>query len=718
MKTVGFSSGIALATVIALAAGPLTGQQAAPADLNTIQHIVFIIKENRAYDNVFGTYPGADGATTATISTGQVIPLGPTPDSVRDIDHSSTAAINAIDGGKMDFFDLIADANTHGDYLSLTQLQPSDIPNYFSYAQTFVLADRMFSSEEGPSFPNHLYTVAAGSGGVTDNPSGANTAQWGCDSPTGATVAVKDLMGDISQVFPCFDFQTLADSLQTASLTWKYYAPGQTDKGYKWSALDAISHIRNTSLWTTNVVPTSQFVTDAKTGQLPSVSWVIPPFDSSEHPSASTCVGENWTVQRINAIMQGSDWSTTAIFLTWDDFGGFYDHVPPPNLDAFGLGVRVPLLIISPYARMGYVSHTQYEFASVLKFIERRFGLAHLTARDAGANDTLDSFDFSQAPRPPFILNTRSCPITSATSLKFGNQAVGTSSAGGLLMLTNRGSTALTISKTAVAGDFTLSSSCPTSLAVGKTCALHVSFLPSAPGTRTGTLTITDSDATSPQVVSLTGTGSLVSLSFPSYPGLSYLKTNLGGNTAKRTLSLTNIGTTPLSIFDVRTVGDYSQVNTCGTSIAAGASCQFTVTFAPTVSGDRLGNLILDTSDVGSPHTMRLSGHATAVSFSPSSLNFGNQPVGSSTQQAVTVKNTSSLFLNIAYITGSGNFTETNNCGAGLASLASCVVTVTFTPATTGTLTGTLTIVDNDNMSPQTVPLSGTGTAPGPVPRQ
>src|SRR5260370_41816718 len=147
MKTVGFSSGIALATVLAFAAGLLTGQQAAPADLNTIQHIVFIIKENRAYDNVFGTYPGADGATTATISTGQVIPLGPTPDSVRDIDHSSTAAINAIDGGQMDFFDLIADANTHGDYLSLTHLQPSDSPNYFSYAQTFVVTDPRFSLE-------------------------------------------------------------------------------------------------------------------------------------------------------------------------------------------------------------------------------------------------------------------------------------------------------------------------------------------------------------------------------------------------------------------------------------------------------------------------------------------------------------------------------------------------------------------------------------------
>jgi hypothetical protein len=405
--------------------------------------------------------------------------------------------------------------------------------------------------------------------------------------------------------------------------------------------------------------------------------------------------------------MQGPDWNTTAIFLTWDDFGGFYDQVPPPNLDEFGLGPRVPLLIISPYAKQAYISHTQYEFASVLKFIEQRFGLAHLTTRDALANDTLDSFDFSQTPRPPFMLNTRSCPVTSASSLKFGNQTVGTSSAASDITLTNRGSTPLTISKTTSRGDFTLTSSCPKSLAVAPTCTLDVTFTPSASGTRTGTLTITDSDATSPQVVSLTGTGSLLSLSFPLYS-----KTNVGGKTTQRTLTLTNAGATALAISEVRTVGDYSQVNPCGTSVGAGASCTFTVTFAPPVSGDRLGNLLIDSSDVGSPHTMRLSGHGTAVSLSSANLNFGSQLVGSSTQQTVTVNNTSSLSLSIESIASSGSFSETNNCGSALAPLASCVVTVTFTPTITGALTGTVTIVDNDNMSPQTIALSGTGIAP------
>ena len=182
------------------------------------------------------------------------------------------------------------------------------------------------------------------------------------------------------------------------------------ESGYRWSALDAIDHIRNTSLWTDHVVPTAQFVDDATNGRLPAVSWLVVNADRSEHPPASVCVGENWTVQQLNAVMQGPDWNSTAIFLTWDDFGGFYDHVPPPKVDNFVFGPRVPLLIISPYARQGFISHTFYEFSSVLKFIEERFGLKPLTKRDSEANDMLDSFDFDQRPLPPLILKQRQCP--------------------------------------------------------------------------------------------------------------------------------------------------------------------------------------------------------------------------------------------------------------------------------------------------------------------
>ena len=373
-----------------------------------IQHIVFIIKENRTFDNLFGTYPGANGATTATTSLGQVIPLGHAWDRVaRDMDHSWHGSFIATDYGRMDGFDLIQQANINDDYLSLTQQTQSDMPNYWAYAGNFVLADNMFSSLHGPSFPNHLYTVAAQSGGVATNPYGGDaTISWGCDAPSARRVDVLDTSGNLTEVFPCFDLYTLVDSLQSASISWKYYSPAQYQDGYEWNALNSINQIRNnSSVWNTANIPnTTQFVTDAQNGQLPSVSWLVGPGPTSEHPTASICASENWTVQQINAVMQGPEWNSTAIFLTWDDFGGFYDHVPPPAAeDEYGLGLRVPLLIISPYALAGHISNTQYEPASLLKFVEERFGLAALTTRDDNANDTLDSFNLTQTPLAPLV---------------------------------------------------------------------------------------------------------------------------------------------------------------------------------------------------------------------------------------------------------------------------------------------------------------------------
>ena len=376
-------------------------------ELGAIQHIVFIVKENRTFDNYFGTFPGADGATTGTTSTGQVIQLGRTPDTVRDICHHWACANQAINGGKMNGFDLLKGCNVNGDLLCYTQMTQQDIPNYFALAQNFVLADRMFSSLHGPSFPNHLYTVAAQSGGAIDVPA---HEPWGCDADPDNTVEVIDSGGNITTQFPCFDFQTLADSLQRAGVSWKFYAPVQGQMGYIFSALDAINHIRNSPLWTANVVPYGQFVSDAQSAQLPAVSWLIADYAESEHPPNSTCHGENWTVQQLNAVMQGPDWHSTAVFLTWDDFGGFYDHVAPDNVDQFGFGPRVPLLIISPFARKGFISHTTYEFSSFLRFAERRFDLPGLTSRDTMANDMTDSFNFNQPSLPPLVLETRKCP--------------------------------------------------------------------------------------------------------------------------------------------------------------------------------------------------------------------------------------------------------------------------------------------------------------------
>jgi phospholipase C len=375
--------------------------------LHKIKHIVFIVKENRTFDNYFGTFPGVDGATTGTLSTGAVIPLAPAPDvTPHDIDHSYQAAVKAIDGGAMDKFDLIAGGK---DLLPYTQYAEQDLPNYFAYARYFVLGDEFFSSLKGPSFPNHLYTVGAQSGGAINNPGNSN-GRWGCDSPANSRVQVMDDDGDFGSVYPCFDFDTLADRLEARGLTWKYYAPGQGKSGYIWSALDAIQHIRLTSLWNEHVVPTENFMRDAQNGELPSVSWVVTDSGTSEHPPASVCLGENWTVEQLNALMLGPDWDSTAAFLTWDDFGGFYDHVPPPRLDRYGLGPRVPLLIISPYAKKGFISHTIYEFSSFLRIVELRWGLKALTGRDTQASDMTDSFDFTQQPLPPLVLQTRLCP--------------------------------------------------------------------------------------------------------------------------------------------------------------------------------------------------------------------------------------------------------------------------------------------------------------------
>jgi phospholipase C len=389
--------------------GGVTSPSNTAVGLEKIQHIVFIIKENRTFDHYFGTFPGANGVTSGTISTGGVIKFGPAPDKLpRDIGHSFSEAVKAINGGAMNQFDLIPGANVNGDYLAYTQYTEADIPNYFAYARNFVLADAFFSSLTGPSFPNHLYTVGAQSGGAINNPA-KSQGRWGCDAPSDSTVEVMDSHGAITKQYPCFDFQTLADVLEARGISWKYYSPGQGQPGYVWSALNAISRIRLTPLWNRRVVPTEQFVEDALNGQLPAVSWVVVDEPLSEHPPASVCHGENWTVQQLNAIMHGPHWNFTAVFLTWDDFGGFYDHVPPPKVDRFGFGPRVPLLIISPWAKRGYISHKVLEFSSVLKFIETRFGMPPLSERDALSGDMLDSFDFTQPPLPALVLQVRHC---------------------------------------------------------------------------------------------------------------------------------------------------------------------------------------------------------------------------------------------------------------------------------------------------------------------
>jgi phospholipase C len=587
---------------------------------NPIKHVVFIVKENRSFDNYFGRFPGANGATEGTLSTGQIIDLQHLADMPQhDADHTWFSALEAMDNGKMDRFDLDPLASVEGDYMAYSQLSESDIPNYYAYAKNFVLSDNMFSSLHGPSLPNHLYTIAATSGGDISTPlEGSKNWSWGCDSDNpNMRVQILQPNGDIKEIFPCFEFQTLADLLDKAGVSWKYYAPPEGERGYQYSTLDEIKHIRYGNDWN-NVVRVSTFIDDASTGHLPAVSWIVPVGYANDHPPHSSCYGENWAVETINAIMQGPDWPTTAIFMVWDDFGGLYDHVVPPGVDNFGLGLRVPLLIISPYAKPGYIAHKNaYEFSGVLRFIEETFGLPNLGNRDATANDMMDSFDFTQNPNPPLVLSPRSCPVVNP-SLTFGEHLVGSTNTTSfypvnqeLQVFNYNTDKPLTVHSAKISGDtsdFSIWGCAGQSIPAGNPCFLGVRFVPTKAGPRSATITLTDSDPSSPQTVSVTGIGSLLNIQSM----LFFTQQQPVGKPAWRTFHVVNNGTTAISITSVTEVGDdyHLATTTCVGSLGPGATCSIEIEFRPLAIGPRWAQVNVMDSDPGSPHQVRIVGTA------------------------------------------------------------------------------------------------------------
>ncbi len=681
-----------------------------PAGMNQIQHIVFLIKENRSFDNYFGAYPGAFGATSGPISNGTVVPLShQTGATLSDPGHQIFDARAAIDGGKMDGYDLLDLGNVQGQILPMSQLQQSDIPNYWAYAQNFVLSDMMFSSLPSGTFPNHLYAVANNSNGTFTTPNTTSKGDWGCDAPTTVTVAQENLSGVVNQVYPCFSTKTLADELQAAGISWKYYAPPKGVNGYSYSTLNSFTQFRNTTLWTTNIADYETFESDVTSGNLPAVSWLSPGRIQSEHPPQDFCPGEDWTVQQINAIMSNPTlWNSTAIFVTWDDFGGFYDHVVPPARDQFPLGPRVPLLIISPYVKSGYISHTQYEFASVLKFIEERFGLAAMGDRDRTANDTLDSFDFTQTPLPPLILTPRNCSLAPTSTVNVGYQTVNTPSEVYAVQFTNPSSTqTITMNSVTTTGDFKAASLCGGKVAILSNCSINVTFTPTASGTRTGTLVISDSDPSSPQVVNLTGQGSELSLSLSK---VSFTGTPVGSTSAPKVITLKNLGTGTINISQVQATGPYSQTNTCTGPLVGGASCTVSTSFSPLVSGSNYGAIYVTNDGPGSPEAVALSGTSSALLFTPTQLTFPAQAVGTTSQPLTfTIKNVTSTAVNFGKGAISGPFKETNTCGSSILGNSSCTFTVTFTPTATGTQSGSIRNTAADFLSPFTTKLTGTG---------
>ena len=385
-----------------------------------IKHIVFVIKENRTFDTLFGRFPGADGATEGRTCDGQTVPLGHARDRTGDVGHSFIDGLTGVNGGAMNCFD-------PGGYL---QYRRSDIPNYWAYGKRYVLGDRFFSSVYGPTGIEHLWTFASQSDRFVDHERpgqlGFGRREW-CDDPLETAFSfpvmsrqeqeriyrveeegaggVPELRSAFVQRWPCINTKVLPDELQQAGVSWKEYRGNNP-----WvQPLRMVRHVRFSSMYR-NVVSDERFVQDLHAGKLPAVSWLTPSFPLSDHPPASICEGENWFVRTMNQLMASPEWSSTAVILTWDDFGGYYDHVAPPHLDLYGLGPRVPMILISPWAKRGFVDHRTMEFASVLRFIETIFDLPPLTSRDANTDDMLSAFDFTDPPAPPLLLPERTCP--------------------------------------------------------------------------------------------------------------------------------------------------------------------------------------------------------------------------------------------------------------------------------------------------------------------
>jgi phospholipase C len=251
--------------------------------------------------------------------------------------------------------------------------------------------------------------IAGQSGGVDEDPS-PSTAPWGCDAPPGTTAQLVGPNGtDLPGVFPCFDYQTMADLLDAKGITWRYYAPANGPPiNSTSSAYEAIRHIFYGNNWTSNnISPQTQVLTDIANGDMAQVTWIVPDWLHSDHPGNNSDEGPDWVASIVNVIGASPLWNSTAIFIMWDDWGGWYDHVVPQSIDSMGPGFRVPLIVVSPYAKHGYVSHQVYETASVLTYMEKDFGLPNLGARDATANDLSDCFDYSQKPTPYVAIQTK-----------------------------------------------------------------------------------------------------------------------------------------------------------------------------------------------------------------------------------------------------------------------------------------------------------------------
>ena len=438
-----------------LASGPAPDATVAATK---IKHIVVVMQENRSFDSYFGTYPGADGIpmTNGTPSVcvpdpagGCQRPFHDTADVNGGGPHGQVNAADDIDGGKMDGFigqaqkakrgctdpnnPACTGGTTRTDVMGYHD--GGDIPNYWAYADNFVLQDHMFEPNASWSLPEHLFQVSEWSAHCTthDQPQSCTNALQNPGNPPDFGGKKKTNTGTA----PIYAWTDLTYLLHRAGVSWGYYVVAGTEPDCaNDEAVDCApvkQNAKTPGIWNPlpyfdtvradgqlgNVQSVQNFYTAAAAGSLPAVSWIAPSGDVSEHPPAKVTAGQAYVTSLINAVMKGPDWASTAIFLSWDDWGGFYDHLTPPTVDANGYGLRVPGLLISPYAKASYIDHQTLSFDAYDKLIEDLFlrGQRLDPANDGrpdprpdvrenapALGNLLADFDFTQTPRPALPL--------------------------------------------------------------------------------------------------------------------------------------------------------------------------------------------------------------------------------------------------------------------------------------------------------------------------
>ncbi len=370
-----------------------------------IKHFIVVMQQNHTFDNYFGTYPGANGipegiCLPVSISdqnnTKCIAPFEMADHPISDLSHSDTVFQGQFQNGQMNgFVDTLNRLNQDGS-LSMGYFTDKDIPFYWNLADQYVLFDNYFSSAHTGSITNRMYWVAGRPGDQTNR------------------IPEKGF-GDIPTIF---------DRLEARGISWKFYIRDYNpDLNYRtakkldylppqvqWVPLLSFDRFLDDPKLSSHIVDLSEYYRDLENGTLPAVSYVLL-LGATEHPISDVSLGGRATQTMLHTLMQSDAWNSSALFITYDDWGGWYDHVPPPRVDDRGYGFRVPALMVSPYARMGHIDHTLLDHTSILKFIEENWDIPPLAERDARANNITSAFDFSMSPRPPILVPaTREVP--------------------------------------------------------------------------------------------------------------------------------------------------------------------------------------------------------------------------------------------------------------------------------------------------------------------